>query len=66
MSFASTLAEFSDKNNFAYFARTCPSDKEQANYLSEMLKYLNLTNVTVVSISTDKYSSSIANLFIDT
>jgi ABC-type branched-subunit amino acid transport system substrate-binding protein len=65
LSFASSKSELSDKNSFPYFARTCPSDKEQARYLAEMVNHLNLTNVAVIAVSTDAFSASMAKDFIE-
>jgi ABC-type branched-subunit amino acid transport system substrate-binding protein len=65
MAFGSTSVTLSDKNRFPMFARSCPSDFEQANILVELLHYLDLKKVAVVSVSDDTTSTSMASIFID-
>ncbi len=65
MAFGATSVTLSDKNMYAFFARSCPSDSEQADILVELLYQFNLTNISVVSVSDNSYSSSMAALIID-
>jgi ABC-type branched-subunit amino acid transport system substrate-binding protein len=64
LSYGSTLITFSDKNNYAFFTRTCPSDGVQASALKDLLVSLGLTNIAVISIADDPTSKTLADAFL--
>ena len=59
ISYGSTAVEFSDKNDFPRFSRTCLSDDVQGACLSDMLYKLRLYNIAIISTN-DRYSTSLS------
>lgn len=64
ISYGSTAVELSNKNDYAFFARTCLPDNVQGYCLSDMLYDLRLYSIAVVSTD-DSYASSLSNVFQD-
>jgi ABC-type branched-subunit amino acid transport system substrate-binding protein len=64
MSFGSTSETLSDKTTYPLFARSCPSDAEQSQVIVDLLYYYGLKNISVVSVSDNTYSSSLASMII--
>lgn len=57
ISYASTSAELSKKERYAYFMRTVPPDKLQAKTLVDIVEHLNWTYVSTIA-SNDDYGVS--------
>jgi ABC-type branched-subunit amino acid transport system substrate-binding protein len=65
MGFASTSVTLSDKTSYPLFARSCPSDAGQGEVIVELLYHYGLKNISIVSVSDDTYSSSLASIIIN-
>ena len=49
ISFASTTPSLSDKTQYGYFARTCPSDSYQARALADIVNHFNWSYVVTIN-----------------
>ena len=49
ISFASTTPSLSDKTQYGYFARTCPSDSYQARALADIVNHFNWSYVVAIN-----------------
>lgn len=57
ISFASTTPSLSDKTQYGYFARTCPSDSYQARALADIVNHFNWSYVVAIN-SDDIYGQA--------
>lgn len=62
MSYASTSAQLSDKQNYPYFFRTCASDVYQSQALAKLVQRYKWSRVSTIT-TTDAYSEDLARKF---